>query len=171
MWQVWRISIQGDNMNEIIFPPSNPCNWFVNGSKEEQFTHPHLMGAKPFYVNVYGKGKSGGGWIPISILVFADCEDNVKMLLRNAIDSRIECLKKYKAHYGNKEYKTMTDDELLDADESRVAFAVKVKKLLDGEEIIEKTKNGNEYRYYLTIVKAPTNQFYKVGWASNDIIF
>jgi len=124
---------------------SNPATFFTNGSDQRQFTYEG--GAKPFHWSPYNSGLSKS--MECNVVFFANDIDHARDVLRRLFEFWIEC---------NESYLKSKRDSKRD----------------DHGLINSRRMEITTLRHYLahfddmTISEAPTNQFYKVGWASND---
>lgn len=136
---------------------SNPCTWFITGSKEEVFTYEggHIL----YHFDCSGREpneiRSGitGNWIPINVIFFANDVEHAKDVLKRMFEFNIRCKTKY-VKFNN------ANPDRPHAD-SFITNAVGEKTV--AEECLEKIDQW-------VITPAPTNQLFKVGWAHNDTI-
>jgi hypothetical protein len=122
---------------------SNPARFFVNGSDDREFTYEG--GSTLFHWSPYDSGLSNS--MESNVVFFADSEDHARDVLRRLFEFWIDCNERY----------------------------VKSKKAEDRHGFVSRnTAEIETLRYYLEqidqmkITEAPTDQFFKVGWACND---
>ena len=133
---------------------SNPFDYFVNGSEKKSFTYSIVDKDIPFHIYI-GKKSS----VNMNLMVFASNVSMAKNILIDAMYFRLQCAKEYvQSRY--KEQLNNTQLELLMEEHNIVR---EVKELL---EFIEQDRH--EEKYNLIIEPIQTNQFFKIGWASND---
>lgn len=123
---------------------SNPATFFISGSEYRSFTYEG--GAKLFHWSPYESGLSTS--MESNVMFFANNVDHARDILRRMFQFWIACNEMYIAN------KTKDDDR--HGLTSNAAKEVKV--LRRYLESMDKMKFS----------EAPTNQFFKVSWASND---
>lgn len=130
---------------------SNPATFFVNGSKTKSFTHEG--GSRLFHFSPYDNKLSTT--LENNLVFFANDEEHAADIFRRLIKFAIECGEKYiKSKEQGK--KGIHDDDFVER-----AYKQN-KRFIDYLEALAKGK--------IKFTEAPTNQFYEVGWASNDTI-
>ncbi len=127
---------------------SNPCKWFISGSNQEEFLYEG--GKELWHFSPHDNGLSTT--MESNIVFWADSAEHALDVLKRMCEKRIECYKKYETYKNGKQW-------------------------LDGHEYIEETRASWAKEYLdaikagkVKLTKAPTNQMYEVGWASNDTI-
>ena len=124
---------------------SNPARFFINGSEDRQFTHEG--GAKLFHWSPYESDLSNS--MESNVVFFADSMDHARDVLRRMFEFWIECDELYLASKKNERY---DHHGFMDARRTEITTLRFFLKNLSK----------------MSITEAPTNQFYKVGWACND---
>jgi len=120
---------------------NNPCKYFVNGSDEKVFTHEGGPTLYHFSPRASGLSK----FMEMNVVFFANDKEHAKRVVVNMLRFKLKCLKKkYEAY------------RLLGRPVQGKTAAAKVEHLLENQHLWK-------------ITKAPTNQFYLVSWAGNDI--
>lgn len=126
---------------------SNPCTWFINGNEEKNFTY---EGGKHLYHFSDNDNKLNVAH-SVNVVFFADNKKHGLDVIKRMLKFRIKCSKQYiKAETKNDMHGFVCAEE------------EKIKECKEWIGLIEKGK--------VKIEKAPTNIFYKVGWADNDTI-
>lgn len=128
--------------------PSNPIAG--NSYEGKKFTYESDSNHKLFYVSA-----SSTNWIPVSLLVFAMSEEDAKekffaalrFLINDRIDKKKHLQKSKGAH--NEEFIETADTQIK-----------RMQELILGTGELQ-----------IEINQIEPNQFFKVGWASNDTIF
>ena len=129
---------------------SNPIKHFVTGSTEKTFTYEG--GSKLFHFSPYDNNLSK--YLGCNVIFFADSEEHGLDVLKRMFQFSIDCKAQYMQYQsGNKNAHW---EEFSERAENAMA---EFKSYLDAI---------NEGKVKLSI--APVNQFYKVGWASNDTL-
>ncbi len=129
---------------------SNPCTFFINGDNRKKFTYEG--GSTLFHFSPYDNGISAT--LDNNVIFFANDEAHAFDVLIRAFKFAIECKAKYIADKIDK--KNVHWEEFLEqAEHESEKFSLYVKLLEEGK---------------IKVTKAPTNQFYIVGWAANDTI-
>lgn len=119
---------------------SNPCNYFVNGHSTEAFTH---EGGLVLY-HFSPKDCELSSNAEMNVIFFANDKEHAKRILVRMLRFKLACLaKKVKSKDTMEVYPI-------------VCKINQVKHLLE-----------NQHRWKFSL--APTNQFYLVGWACNDL--
>lgn len=129
---------------------SNPCRYFATGgnaSDQKDFTYEG--GSKLYHFSPTDSG-IWRGHHSMNVVFFANDLEHAKDILRRMLNFRIECGKEYLMSKGGGIHR----EEFENNCRERMKMAY---------EVIE-----NEEKWL--IVEAPMNQFYTVGWASNDTI-
>lgn len=131
---------------------ANPATFFTSSSEYRSFTYEG--GAKLFHWSPYGSGLSTS--MESNVMFFANDVDHARDVLRRLLEFWIECNDLYIAHEQESDKKR------------RVAVN-------DYHGFVSaKEAETRVLRRYLTVLdkmkfnEVPTNQFYKVSWASND---
>lgn len=140
---------------------SNPCNWFKTGggfNDQVKFTY---EGGKYLYHfdcsgGVKNEVRSGwtGNWMQVNVVFFADSEEHARDVFKRMLEFRMETASVYHAHKAGKK-----NPGEHDADFARLASETYRRC----EEWLGKINEA-------VFTRAPTNQFYTVGWADNDTI-
>lgn len=143
--------ILGNKKLDAHFFPSNPCNYFTSGSDQECFTFKERENGELFYLLIRKRGH-----FAVSFIVKAIDQNDVLQLLKDLIDFRIKCFEKYKG----KKLTTNSDFELMEMAKEYIQLTFEIKGILE-------SSIDSDYR--ISIQKIESNQFFKTGWASNDI--
>jgi hypothetical protein len=128
--------------------PPNPCTWFGNGGSwgdQEPFTYEGGTTLFYFAPSVEVDKKVFSHWVPISLLFLANDEEHAKNVIERMLKFRQEVNARHEKYLGHKDFTRMTGDH-------------------DLPTILLKNKEK------WIVTKAPSNQFYKIGWADNDTI-
>lgn len=130
-------------------PISNPVCLFAGGGNEEderEFTYEG--GSTLFHFSPHDNGLSGT--MENNLVFFANDDAHARDVLRRMFEFVIECCRKQSEYYLGRKHR-------------------------HDEEFHGRTRaTANKFKLYLSeidtikIPMAPTNQFYIVGWASND---
>ena len=131
---------------------SNPVNYFTDGNTKALFTFKPRKNPILFYVQVRTSSH-----IPISVVIPATDLEDAKNLLIKAMKFRIKCGNKY---LNNINYDRMHATE----------YKKREINLINQSKTIINCINGKDDHYEIIIEKVNYNQFFKVGWASNDTI-
>ena len=128
-------------------PVCNPTATFVTGSKKEEFTYEG--GTELFHFSPYDNKLSQH--MDFNVILFANDEQHAKNVLGRLFQWYLDTLAKY--------VRKVNDgwDETLKEDKERNSAKIRnwLPALQEGK---------------ITLNKAPKNQFYEVGWASNDTL-
>lgn len=128
---------------------SNPVTLFAGGGDSEHLRRFTYKGGKYLYhFSPYDNGLSRS--LECNIVFFANDEQHAFKVLERMFRFVVSCHRKQIRYYK----KNPADHSVL-TDQSFKRFSGYLKALQEGK---------------ITITKAPTNQFYKVGWASNDTL-
>jgi hypothetical protein len=133
---------------------SNPATAFVTSSSEESFEY---EGGSTLY-HFSPKDNEMSTYRNMNIIFFADNEEHGLNVLRRMLEFHIVCARRYIDHkkgLGNR-YKGQHDEYFSERKQRIIEMA---------QEYIFQIDNGN-----VSLELAPTNQMYKVGWASNDTL-
>lgn len=137
---------------------SNPCSWFATGGSREderQFTYEggtHLYhfdcsGDKPDAIRTGWTGN----WIPVNVIFFANSVEHARDVFKRMLEFRLETLVQNMQYYkGN-----------ITAAEHFLAIA---------DSWYRRCKEWLTRIDEAVFTLAPTNQFFKVNWACNDLI-
>lgn len=130
---------------------SNPCQWFATGGSYDDIKAFTYEGGKYLYhFSPHDSGISGfDHYMACNVIFFANDEAHAKNILERMFKFHQSCNEDYMKYKGYKH------DEILDRRNSNDNY---VRIILN-----EKDK--------WKVSLAPTNQFFVVGWASNDNIF
>lgn len=120
---------------------SNPCKWFISGNKTAEFTYEG--GTTLYHFSVHGL-PGFNSYMFLNCVFFANSEKHAADVLERMLIAYIAGAKRYKRQ----------DRELQERISGRTEYL----------EMILVVKDQWEFSI------APTNQFYTVGWASNDTI-
>lgn len=123
---------------------SNPARFFVNGSDEREFTYEG--GTKLFHWSPYESGLSKS--MESNVIFFANDVDHARNVLSRLFKFWLEC---------NEEYVRSKDTK-------NDYHGLAASRQTESETLCYFIENLEK----MTISEAPTNQFYKVGWACND---
>lgn len=133
-------------------PISNPASVFVTGSDRENFEY---EGGSTLY-HFSPRDNELSKYLDMNIVFFADSEEHGLNVLRRMLVFHIDCAQKYHEHeekrrqkYGGRAHDNYFYAQMIDT-ATEYIFAI---------------DNGN-----VSLELAPTNQVYKVGWASNDTL-
>lgn len=136
---------------------SNPCEWFITGGDKRAFTYEGGLYLYHFDCSGSKRGKveTGwtGNWIPANVIFFADNPEHAKDVFKRMLEFRIETLKQYIQYNRDNASGAYTEYYLDKADD----WYTRCKEWL--------TKIDEA-----VFTLAPTDQFFKVGWACNDTI-
>ncbi len=129
---------------------SNPCRWYINGDEREAFIYEG--GSTLYHFSPYENKLSK--YRDCNIVFFADNEKHALDVLRRLFQFRIDVSKKYRENVKDQSvWDELTIKDLCSYNNDRAI------KYLDA---VVKGK--------VKVEKAPTNQIYSVGWATNDTI-
>jgi hypothetical protein len=158
---------------------SNPCTWFAgggnydsqksftyqtierpdfsNGATKEELEEQVLKEAQcPKYLWHFSPRTNGlSTCMEDNIVWFADDVKQAMKILRDMIEFRIQCAKKQSKYYQKDRHQAHAEE-----------FDYREKGTI--ERCLKYLKAMDEGKLIITI--APVNQFYEVGWASNDNI-
>lgn len=123
---------------------SNPATFFIDGFKTQCFTYEG--GAKLFNWSPYDSGLSTS--MESNVIFFANDAEHARDILRRLFEFWIRCNEKYVKH------KSKEDDRHGVIDRAKTEISVLSRYM----ENIDK----------MVVREAPTNQLFKVAWASND---
>lgn len=123
---------------------SNPCRWQVTNRGDREVLFIHEGGPKLFHFSPGSEvHEMFDRWIPINVIFFAENKKHATEIVERMIKFRLKCFDEYKKKAGHV-------DPYHNREPAEVILAAKDKWI---------------------ITEAPMDQFYKVGWASNDYIF
>lgn len=131
-------------MNKTKTIVSNPATFFINGQDARSFTYEG--GAMLFHWSPYASGLSTS--MESNVIFFANDVDHARDVLRRLFEFWIKCNTKYV------KYKHNQND--------RHGLAA------NAESEIKVLNHYLANMGQMVISEVPTNQFYKVSWASND---
>jgi len=121
---------------------SNPVSFFTDGYTERKFTHEG--GDTLYHFCPHDNGLSNV--FDTNIVFFANSEQHAMKVLQDMFEFVISC---FKEHLNNKPSNSHITQKRM------TRYATYLTALRKGK---------------IRLEKAPTNQFYKVGWAENDTI-
>ena len=117
---------------------SNPFSFYVDGSTEKNYVY--QPGKNPYHVYYKEGPNKGCGWIPFSLMLFADNEDHARKILREGFLFMKKCELEYLASNSSNIILHKSADEYL--------------------VMVDKAQ--------ITLVDR--GQIFKIGWADNDTI-
>lgn len=118
---------------------SNPCSYFVNGHSTEAFTHE----GGPVLYHFSPKDCELSTNAEMNVIFFANDKEHAKRILTRMLRFKMSCLAK----------------QVKAKDQTNYDYTVRLNKV---KHLLE-----NQHRWKFSL--APTNQFYLVGWACNDL--
>lgn len=127
---------------------SNPCCWYINGNETRQFTYEG--GDKLYHFSSVDSGINSH--YTVNVVFFAISEEHALFVLIRMLKFALDI----RTRYGERKYLEHTHEELLSRNDQRIKAI---------QEVLEYLNAGKG-----KITLAPTNQFFKVGWAYNDTI-
>jgi len=130
---------------------SNPASVFVTGSDIEYFEYEG--GSTLYHFSPYNNGLSK--YMSMNIVFFADNEEHGLSVLRRMLVFHVDCAEKYHAY----------QKKIGETRHGKWYWQKKEGMIKTASEYIFAIDNNN-----VLLTLAPTNQVYKVGWASNDIL-
>ena len=129
---------------------SNPCTFFVSGNAQEKFTYEGGTTLFHFSPNDNGISK----YMENNLIFFANNEEHALEVLKQMFQFAISCKAKHLKCLSSE--KSVHWEEFYErAKEEEQKFSSYIKLIEEGK---------------IRLTKAPTNQFFIVGWASNDTI-
>lgn len=131
---------------------SNPATFFINGSQTRKFTYEG--GNTLYHWSPHDSGLSTS--MESNVMFFADSVDHARDVLRRLFEFWIECNEQYiksQQEYDKRNRVAVNDYHGLSS-----ARAAEVRTLGRYLSVMDRMK----------LTPVPTNQFYKVSWASND---
>ena len=135
---------------------SNPVRFFAGGgSVEDSLEFTYEGGSKLFHFCPADNNLTSH--MVCNVIFFANDENHARDVLIRMFEFAIDCIRKQAEYYISMTKYPETMREFV---------------------VIEEDKKYHEFKSYLDAIKdgrarpvpAPTNQFYKVGWAFNDTI-
>lgn len=128
---------------------NNPCSWFINGSETCEYTYEG--GRQSYHFSPYDSGLSAS--MEWNLIFRANSKKHAKIVLKNMMKFGLLCMEKYMAN--EKAY--------------QITYGYKYSGV-NKEPRIKKIKKYLASIDQWVITKAPSNQFFIVGWAQNDTI-
>lgn len=129
---------------------SNPCTFFVSGNAQEKFTYEGGTTLFHFSPN----DNSISSTMENNLVFFANNEDHALEVLKRMFQFAILCKAKYLKYLADK--KPVHWEEFYErAKKEEPRFSSYIKLIEEGK---------------IKLTKAPSNQFFIVGWASNYTI-
>jgi hypothetical protein len=133
---------------------SNPAKWFSGGGShehEKEFTFE--PGSTLYHFCPSDCGIPGFERHMIcNVVLFANDEQHALKIIEDMLNFCLECNREQNLKYYKKHPETV---EVREHANSRAKYAYQIL----------------QHKHMWKVTLAPTNQFYKVGWASNDTIF
>lgn len=132
---------------------NNPATFFISGNDQKKFTFEPREKSELFYIQARTKN-----YIPMSIIIPAADFKDAMSLFKEMLEFKITCGNKYIDYCKSRERIhaiSYMDTEVMHVDNSK---------------LIIDAIDGKDNDYTVTIVKAPLNQIFKVGWALNDTV-
>lgn len=135
---------------------SNPCTWFAGGvsfENQKSFTYQTSPGSiYLWHFSPYDNQLSNT--MENNIVWFASDEKEALKILREIFEFRLQCAYAQSKYYQKENARH--SEEFDYRTKGAIEYYLGYLKALDNDAI--------------KISKAPTNQFYTVGWASNDVL-
>jgi len=129
---------------------SNPCRFYISNNEEKPFIYEggkHLFHFSPYDNNL-------SNTLEMNLVFFANSEKHGLNILKRMFEFMIDCKIEYLKN--NNESKSVHASEFERRAKNDRNRAVEIIKAIDSGMV--------------KLEKAPINQFFKVGWASNDTI-
>ena len=133
---------------------SNYCSFFINGGERVSFTYEG--GSTLFHFCPHDNQLESH--LVCNVIFFANDEQHALVVLKRMFEFRIKAFETYSQN--NKEYIEKYGYGFMQDHESSHNANVEMIK-----EWLKALMEGK-----IKVTKAPMNQFYKVGWASNDTL-
>lgn len=135
---------------------SNPCTWFATGGGFDDLkSFTYEGGSTLFHFSTKMlESELFKNWIPVNVVFFANDEKHAVEVLIRMFEFLLDCKAQYLSYIDGKGKNTAHADYYKErAEKESSTVMVILGELRSGAVLPE---------------KAPTNQFYKVGFASND---
>lgn len=133
---------------------SNPCAWFSGGgSSDDQVRFTYEGGAYLYHFSPHDNGWSGT--MENNLLFLADDEEHARDVFKRMCRFSMGALRRQSNYYSGSNLTKMPHTE---------EFHIRIRSTYSKFEFY--LAHADEAKF----VRAPTNQFYLVGWADNDTL-